>query len=74
MRQVGKGVGELRRWSSQLTSEAQSAFVPGAEPAGSPLLRTGGGPAPSGQPVPVVPPGPSSGAAAADADTRTVDR
>lgn len=29
MRQVGKGVGDLRRWSTQLTSEVQSAFVPG---------------------------------------------
>ena len=32
MRQVGKGVGDLRRWSTQLTSEVQSAFVPGPEP------------------------------------------
>ncbi len=31
MRQVGKGLGEARRWSTQLTSEVQSAFVP--EPA-----------------------------------------
>ena len=29
MRQVGKGIGDLRRWSSQLTNEVQSAFVPG---------------------------------------------
>lgn len=29
MRQVGKGVGDLRRWSTQLTGEVQSAFVPG---------------------------------------------
>ena len=32
MRQVGKGVGDLRRWSTQLTSEMQSALVPGPEP------------------------------------------
>lgn len=31
MRQLGKGVGDLRRWSSQLTSEVQSAFIPGHE-------------------------------------------
>lgn len=28
MRQVGKGVSELRRYGSALTSEVQSAFVP----------------------------------------------
>lgn len=31
MRQVGKGIGEARRWSAQLTNEVQSAFVPGPE-------------------------------------------
>ena len=33
MRQVGKGLGEARRWSTQLTSEVQSAFVPEPDPA-----------------------------------------
>lgn len=39
MRQVGKGIGEAKRWSSQLTSEVQSAFAPGAGPA-SPTATT----------------------------------
>lgn len=40
MRQVGKGIGDLRRWSSQLTNEVQSAFVPGPadQAAGRPAL------------------------------------
>lgn len=33
MRQVGRGVGEIRRWTTQVTSEVQSAFAPGADPA-----------------------------------------
>lgn len=33
MQQLGRGVGELRRWSTRLTAEVQSAFVPGAGPA-----------------------------------------
>ncbi len=28
MRQVGRGMGELRRWSSEVTSQVQSTFEP----------------------------------------------
>jgi Tat protein translocase TatB subunit len=43
MRQVGKGVAEVRRWSSTMTTSVQSAFddrpaVPTASPAPTPAL------------------------------------
>jgi len=31
MKQVGKGLGEAKRWSTQLTNEVQSAFVAEAD-------------------------------------------
>ncbi len=33
MRQVGRGVGELRRWSNEVTSQVRSTFEPDAGPA-----------------------------------------
>jgi TatA/E family protein of Tat protein translocase len=64
MRQVGKGIGEARRWSSQLTSEVQSAFVPGAAPAPSTAAAT----APATTTAPVEAPSPTiAGGASAEA-------
>ena len=47
MHQVGKGVGELRRWTTQLNTEVHSAFEPGERvPAGSPSTPSATTPAP----------------------------
>lgn len=65
MRQVGKGVGEVRRWSSQLTNEVQSAFV--AEPAPAPTyptLTTDAEPVATGEPGTVAAPAPGADAVA----------
>lgn len=71
MRQVGKGVAEARRWSTQVSTEVRSVFDDG-ETRPSPPPRASGGPTATA--AAIAPPPTAPPAAGADGGARSADQ